>query len=797
MTTLAAAQAPAPSTGWGPDSSPSGSALPPAVAPAPAAAATAAPSLQFGAAGEASTVAAPPTAKPERGKKSTARKPAPANSESPAAERAAEAADASDPDERALRREEEERRLQLTMTNSLLGSSGLMHVQSATTGTPGTFRVSLLSSYYSTTGLLCQSKGDCLRPSGVTTTEDDVTGVGADLGLSVTLARFLEAHAGMHSYATSNSMGSPRLLQVLGDTNLGAKLITPYARENVLSFGALADLWLLNGTGSLGVSDASFRFKGLATADFSHPTDIRRRVPLRVHFNAGYMLDNSGNLVVDTESARGGRRVSRIERFSLGVNRVDRIELGLGAEYVHPIFRPFAEYTIDVPSNTRGYTCTESMRATGDQCLGNVSGMSHIPSRMTLGARVTPGLPGLTATAAIDIGVSGGSIFVEEISPEVPWRLYFGLAFATDTKSQAPKTIIKRSVVKEYVVPPPVTEYRLAGTVTDERTQQPIPSALLRFEGRPLSGMIANDVGAFETAALSPGEYSFAVQAEGYRPARCSATIVAAPATAASTDGAGAATLSGSPATAPPASTTPATEAQRPGAPASVKPLITRVACSLKALPAVGTISGNLIDAETRAPIAEAQLKVRDVRGRELELNTGDGGSFRLENVPVGQLHISVEAAGYLPLVEQLEVKQRDEVRTQLTLNKRPKKPNVTITAKEVKIAKQVHFQNDSAAILPDSEAILQEIAAALVAHPELKRIEIQGHTDNTGTAPHNLRLSQERAESVRKALTDLGVDNGRLTAVGHGQDRPLMPNSSDASRAKNRRVQLMVLSRD
>jgi outer membrane protein OmpA-like peptidoglycan-associated protein len=78
----------------------------------------------------------------------------------------------------------------------------------------------------------------------------------------------------------------------------------------------------------------------------------------------------------------------------------------------------------------------------------------------------------------------------------------------------------------------------------------------------------------------------------------------------------------------------------------------------------------------------------------------------------------------------------------------------------------------------------------------ELQQIEIQGHTDNTGSAPYNLRLSQERADAVRTALVNLGVEASRLSARGFGQDKPLVPNTSDANRARNRRVQLMILKK-
>lgn len=85
-------------------------------------------------------------------------------------------------------------------------------------------------------------------------------------------------------------------------------------------------------------------------------------------------------------------------------------------------------------------------------------------------------------------------------------------------------------------------------------------------------------------------------------------------------------------------------------------------------------------------------------------------------------------------------------------------------------------------------------MADTIVRTPSIKKLEIQGHTDNTGTKDRNAVLSQQRADSVRTFLISSGVEAGRLVAKGYGQDRPLAPNITAPNRAKNRRVQFIIL---
>lgn len=688
------------------------------------------------------------------------------------------------------------RRTSLMIQNNLAASTGLLHTSYAGSGAPGSLRVGFITSYFTGTGFLCEG-GRCNyntsnNPAGATA-DDEVTRIGAHLSMNATLLPFLEAYLGFHASATENDQSRPRLLQVLGDTNIGLKGFMPWQPDSVFSVGGELQLWLLNGTGGVGLdgSGTSYAIRGLATADLNNHTNPDDRIPLKINANLGYKFDNSGELVGDTEKARNGQKITRIERYGLDINRVDTFQIGLGLEGMFDYVHPFAEWTIDVPMNRQDYVCNESRKEVGDGCLGNDAGFGTSPSRITLGARAYPGIDGLSLLAAFDIGTGATSSFIQEVAPESPWTLYLGLGWAADTKKEPP--IIKEVQVEKPAAAPVAADRYIAGTVVEKGANTPVGGAIIRFDGRNLTGMVANDDGTFRTIDLEPGTYTFTVKADGYRDGRCQATVPAA--------GMGAAPAFGGPPgyTAPAYPGAPAAAPMGPGmapAPAN-QPTIVNMTCELEALPKVGNIVGALVDGESNQPVATASVKITDKLNRELELSADASGAFRFENVPPGPAKITVTANGYFTSVTELEVKPQEDLRATISLNKRPKAPNVTVVANEVKLKKQVHFAHDAATIEPDSAALLEEIADVLKNRAEIAKIEIQGHTDNTGSPVYNQRLSQQRADAVRDALIKLGVEGSRLDAKGYGQDKPLVPNVSPANRARNRRVQLMITQKN
>ncbi len=104
-----------------------------------------------------------------------------------------------------------------------------------------------------------------------------------------------------------------------------------------------------------------------------------------------------------------------------------------------------------------------------------------------------------------------------------------------------------------------------------------------------------------------------------------------------------------------------------------------------------------------------------------------------------------------------------------------------------------VTFATGKAELTEDSRSVLRTVAQSLVAHDSI-RVEVQGHTDNTGSLAVNRRLSQARAEAVKDFLMANGVAAERLVAKGYGPDQPAESNATAEGRARNRRVELKRL---
>lgn len=648
-----------------------------------------------------------------------------------------------------------ERAMGFRSMNTIGGAVGGIHIVDAASAPAGTFRVQLATEFFFAKNFLNEG--------------DTHSHIGGTLSLSYSILDFLEAFASITSTANSNDTETPPLFQTLGDATLGVKgfyRILPW-----LAVGGDATIAFLNSVGDIGVvgQGTSVGLRANASADFRR---FETSFPLIARFNMQYYFDNSSNLTESAEQARydalpSDRRdyidenrhlLTRVERFALGVNRHDRLTFGLGVEaplkvmenfFIHPL----AEWRLSVPVNRQGYSCLyipgEGVgSASGEDGCVDRQGVSTFPQTLTLGVRVLPPVSGLSAFASVDIGLTGVSTFARELAPTAPYNVMLGLSYAYDATPIPPDPVVRE--VERRVEVPAVLPVK--GRVHTLIVEQGAPTtrvagAIVRFPGREVSAQASATDGTFTTYEFDPGAVQLEISHPEYNTGTCSSTIPAEGGTV-------------------------------------------ELTCELVALPRVGTLHG-VVSNETGAPLGAVTVSISGPASRSF--TTGASGAFDANDLPPGTYEVRLEGEGFFPKQGTFTIASRATSNPQFTLVERPRRSSVQVTRREIVIRKQINFATDSDTIDPSSNQLVLEIADVLQQHAEITGVEIQGHTDNVGNAERNMDLSQRRAESVRRALIEAGIDAGRLEAKGYGVTRPLVPNITARNRARNRRVQFII----
>jgi outer membrane protein OmpA-like peptidoglycan-associated protein/tetratricopeptide (TPR) repeat protein len=210
---------------------------------------------------------------------------------------------------------------------------------------------------------------------------------------------------------------------------------------------------------------------------------------------------------------------------------------------------------------------------------------------------------------------------------------------------------------------------------------------------------------------------------------------------------------------------------------------------------AVTFIKGE-IKKDTEEPLKNFKVEFKNIRTNEKTLAVVDSttGSFiaavNLKKNSNDKIAITASAEQHAFTSQMIEIKENFSF-------KNPPKLDTMELKKTEKgksfVLNNIYYQTGSDELFPESVIILNEFASFLKDHTEMK-IEIQGHTDNTGNADENIALSQKRADKVVQFLCEKGIEKSLIRAKGYGSQKPIANNATSEGRAKNRRTEFLVL---
>lgn len=207
--------------------------------------------------------------------------------------------------------------------------------------------------------------------------------------------------------------------------------------------------------------------------------------------------------------------------------------------------------------------------------------------------------------------------------------------------------------------------------------------------------------------------------------------------------------------------------------------------------PPRGRVRGRVVAKGEGTPVPHAIIHFLDREATALRAD--DQGRFVTYAFDPGPVRMNVSAEGMHPTPCEATIDEEgDDVEVVCELERQL----VSVEEQQVVILEQIQFAFDSAEILPESFGLMAQIAHALSENPQIRLVEIQGHTDDQGAYEYNEDLSQRRAESVKRWLVEHGIEESRLRARGYGESRPLVNDTTEEARARNRRVEFRIMER-
>ena len=339
---------------------------------------------------------------------------------------------------------------------------------------------------------------------------------------------------------------------------------------------------------------------------------------------------------------------------------------------------------------------------------------------------------GATFALAVSTFLSGKGESHFSLTSLPPWKPQFGIEMSFDYIS-VPKP-------KKPPTPPP-KEGIIAGKVVDEETGKPLV-ALVKITIDTLVLEMPTDTltGMYKFLNVPEGVHGMIAESEGYE--KLSATVL----------------VKGGETT------------------------LQDFALKREKIP-LGILTGRVIDKKTKEPLfAKLSFIETEIGPFFTDSSTG---IYRVEVKP-GTYGVKVEAEDYISQAKVILIKEDTPVIQDFELLKRGMRL----------IFQNIYFNSGKATLKLESFPILDSIAMMLKDNPDVI-VEIQGHTDSRGSESFNLKLSEKRAETVKEYLVkNHGILPDRLITKGYGESKPIASNETEEGRAKNRRVEFVILGK-
>ncbi|MDP1829720.1 MAG: OmpA family protein [Archangium sp.] len=441
-----------------------------------------------------------------------------------------------------------------------------------------------------------------------------------------------------------------------------------------------------------------------------------------------------GFTIDSTSGLVTNQRLNASEEFALNVNRYHRFNFNLALELPFPVVTPYFEYLLASPLGVPNNELTGP-----DGKFINAS--AAMAQQLGLGLKITA-VKDLTFITGFNLGLSRSVGLGVPGTP--PWNFYFGMAFAIDPFQRGETKFVDTVRERKLEIakaPPPV---RLEGTVTDLETKQPLPGVIVSVAG--LKPSATNAEGQYESLPITGKSVKLSIARDGYKPVERDVAVDAA------------------------------------------KP--TKVDVALE--PDVKKAKFEVSATANKKPV---KADIVFTGPAEAKLQTPEGAAPAEIELPAGTYTITASATGHLAQTRDVQVSPGGKLIVTFELVAAPKKVLVVFKGDKIEILQQVRFATGKSTILPESFNLLQQVVDAIIKN-NVRRVKVEGHTDNRGGKAQNQVLSEDRARSVMDYLAAQGIDKVRMESVGYGDSKPIAPNLTARGRELNRRVEFIVLEK-